>query len=123
MKKLSDAAIYYYNSGYNCCDCILKAAESLYGLQIPQEEYRAFSGFANGYGVGGMCSALNGAIAVMGMLFGESEVSNMRLKLLSEFKRKYGGYNCSGVFSAAGGNCESVIRDAADILERTLMEP
>ena len=121
MRNLSDKALYYYRAGYNCCDCILKAAEEAYGLYIPQEEYRAFKGFANGYGVGGMCSALNGAIAVLGMLFEEPEVDSLRLRFLSDFKRKYGSYNCSGIFSSVSGNCEKVIKDTADILERTLM--
>lgn len=122
MKKLSDAAVYFYEEGESCFDCILKASEYKYGLYVPKECYMSFKGFSNGFGIGGMCSALSGAIAVLGLLFDEEDVKTLRLKFLMEFRKRYGSYNCMSVYESVSGRCELVIKTAADILEDIIRE-
>ena len=113
MKKLSDFSLYFYREGLNCFDCILKGAEERYNLYIPDECYMSFKGFGNGFGIGGMCSALSGAIAVLGLLFPEDDVKNLRLKLLLEFRKKHKSYNCSMLNNSVSGNCETVIKEVS----------
>ena len=120
MDSLSRQALYYYKNGAGCCQCILRAAEHRYGLYIPEESYRAFSGFANGYGVGGMCAALNGAIAVLGLIFDENEAKTKSLLLLSRFRKRFGGYNCSFVYSSVSGDCSAVISSITGMLENVI---
>ena len=120
MDSLSRQALYYYKNGEDCSRCILKAAQYRYGLYIPEEIFRAFSSFSNGYGVGGMCAALNGAIAVLGLIYDENEAKTKSLMLLSRFRKKYGGYNCSSVYSAVSGDCAKVIGDVSQMLENVI---
>lgn len=121
MKK---KAVYYYNKGYNCSQCILKAAEDCYNLNIPPECYDLCKGINTGLGIGGTCSLISAATMVFGLLFDERTVRSLRIRFIDRFQNEYKVMNCSQLKRLRDyyGNCSILIEGAAAIIQRIIEE-
>ena len=51
-RGFAEKSVFYYNKGYNCSQCILKAAEDCFNLNISQECYDLCKGIHTGLGIG-----------------------------------------------------------------------
>lgn len=121
MKK---KAVYYYNKGYNCSQCILKAAEVHFNLKMSKDCYDLCKGLNTGLGIGGSCSLISAATMVFGLMFDEGTVIRLRMHFIDEFQDKYKVVNCSQLKRLRDyyGNCSTIIGEAAAIIEKLIEE-
>ncbi len=115
---LKERAICYYEKGCNCSQCILKAAEEEYDINIPKECCQSCEGIYNGLGIGSVCSVLIGCIMVIGII--DRDVSLRRLIMTERFNKRFGSVNCSCI--KRDFDCCNIIAGACDILEDILTE-
>ncbi|MBR1443936.1 MAG: C-GCAxxG-C-C family protein [Firmicutes bacterium] len=118
---LKKYALEYYREGYNCSQCILKAAEKVYKVKVTKEMIKMCSAVNMGFGTGGICSTIIGGIMVFGLVFDENTAKSMRLKLIVRFSEKYGCTECARLQKKVGG-CEKLISDTADMIEMIIKE-
>lgn len=121
---LKKKALYFYNNGFNCSQCIIKACESVYNIPISRQAIKMCSTVNNGFGVGGMCSVLIAGIMVFGILFDEDIAKSKRIKFLSEFQEKHKDINCAQLKSERkhGSRCEELIGEVSDLIEKIVKE-
>lgn len=119
---LKDESLYFYNMGYNCSQCILKACERVYKINIPKQCIDMCSAVNTGFGVGGMCSILVSGIMVFGLLFDEDTAKRLRIEFLSEFQSKHHSINCSDLKNERkqGLHCEELVMDIAELIQKTV---
>jgi len=115
MKKL---AYKYYCEGYGCGQCIIKAADEKYSLNLNSDLFKAASALGSGCGYGGLCTVLMSAIMIFGIMFDEITAKSLRITFLEEFSGKFGGFNCCSL--SAKFNCGDIIKYAADIADRLI---
>lgn len=97
------------------------AAQQEYNITIPKQSFAMCSGVSMGFGVGGMCSVLIAGVMVFGLLYDKGTTKRLRLKLLSEFKQKFGNLNCS-VLRKEHNECEDLISEIAELIDRLIKE-
>lgn len=121
---MKEKTLSYYRQGYNCSQCILKAAEQIYRIPISKSSMDMCSGVTGGFGIGGMCSVLIAGIMVFGLLFDKDTVKSMRVRLLDEFNEKYGDLNCCCLrkHRKAGHMCEEIVGDIAQMVEKIIAD-
>ncbi len=119
MKKL---ALQYYAQGYNCSQCILKAAEKKYSLPISKQCFNMCSGINTGFGIGDMCSVLIAGIMIFGLLFDNATTKRLRMELLENFEKKHSCLSCKSLKSKLknGENCETLVSDIAQLIEELI---
>ncbi len=117
---MRNKALDYYKEGYNCSQCILKAAEEKYNIYISEENLNLCKGINNGFGIGGLCSLVTGGIMVFGLLFDEATVKRLRLKLLDNFYDKYLSLNCCQLKGRDENSCQSLVYEVADIIDNII---
>ena len=118
---MKEKAVRYYQEGFNCAQCILKAAAEQYGIKLPKESLNCCRGVNNGFGIGGICSALVGAVMVFGLLFNEERARLMRLQLFLKFHEKHESLNCCSL-SACNTDCYALVEDIATLTEGIINE-
>ena len=109
------------DSGENCSQIILRAAAEEYGFSLPRELLEACGGIHGGFGINGMCSALVGAVMVLGLLFDEEEIGQKRILFLLRAQEAFSGLDCCRL-SALGADCQGVLEKIADILQEIIEE-
>jgi C_GCAxxG_C_C family probable redox protein len=120
---MKDKVLEYYYQGYNCSQCILKAAEQKYRIPISKQSINLCKGISNGFGIGGICSVIVAGIMILGALLDEETLKIARLKLINAFQDKYSCLNCSQIKKNIGLNtCETFIVEAADIIDAIISE-
>lgn len=121
MKAL---ALKFYNEGYNCSQCIIKAFQEKYDYPISDDVYLGLIAVNTGMGIGSFCSALVAAVMIFGFVFDKETAVRARLKLISCFDAYFGSLNCSGLNASKNKykGCEKVISMAAYFTERILRE-
>ncbi len=120
---MKDKVLNYYYQGYNCSQCILKAAEQKYKIPISNQSIKLCNGVCNGFGVGGICSVIVAGIMVLGLLFDEKTVKRLRLKFITEFQDKFSVLNCSQLKEKMGEySCDKLILEAADLIDKIIEE-
>lgn len=105
-------AVEFYKSGYNCSQCLLKAAKEKYDIKdMTDEQIVSCSAVNSGFGTGGICCVLVAAIMVFGMMFDEDTAKRMRIRLLTEFQMTCGNINCGRMrgYSVGSEGCSVVI--------------
>ncbi|NLK21095.1 MAG: hypothetical protein GX308_03180 [Epulopiscium sp.] len=119
MRKRS---VYYYLRGYNCTQCIIKAAEERYNLDIPKECYDLCKGLNVGLGIGGTCNLISAATMVFGLLFDERTVRRLRIRFIDTFQSNYKAVNCSQLrkLRDCQNNCSYIIGEAAYLIEKLI---
>lgn len=113
---LKNIAIEYYRQGCNCSQCILKACSDKYNLKLPKECFDMCIGIYNGFGAGGICSVLVACIMIIGVMHPD-DVAYKRILMIDGFAEKTGNINCGSIREK---NCENIIKNACDILERVV---
>lgn len=120
---MKEKAIQYYRQGYNCAQCILKAAEYRFHIPFSKQSLNACEGISSGFGIGGICSVLIAGVMIFGILFDETTVKELRLLLLDEFQKKFGSLNCGAIARPKedGDNCFRVVGEGAEIIEGLIL--
>lgn len=113
---LKDKAIEYYQRGYNCSQCIIKACEEEFDLKIASDCYKSLDGVYNGFGIGSTCCVLIACIMIIGIV--GDDVAYKRLKMTEGFKKKLGTTECCIIKNEAG--CERIITSACEVLSSVL---
>ena len=117
---LREKALYYYNRGFNCSQCLLKACESVYGVPISKHSLKLCAAVNNGFGVGNICSVIVSGIMVFGLLFDENTAKKCRMELLSVLNEKH-SINCMSLKKEFNDkNCENIIGEIADVVEEII---
>ena len=121
---MKERTIYFYGHGYNCSQCILKAAESVYGISMPKGAVSMCSGINAGLGIGSMCSVLLAGVMVFGLLFDDITTKRMRMKLLNYFMDNHESMNCCELKKEqqSGRRCESIVAEIAELVEIIIAE-
>ena len=119
MRKL---AVEFYNEGYSCSQSILKAAEIVYKVKVPEESINMCKGVGSGFGAGNLCCALIGGVMVFGLLFDEGTTKCMRLRLFDAFRQKYGSIQCAALTRQVKGDCDQLVADTAEITQELIEE-
>ncbi|WP_058486129.1 C-GCAxxG-C-C family (seleno)protein [Defluviitalea phaphyphila] len=119
---MNKKAIHYYNKGYNCSQCILKAAEEYFNLKVPKECYDLCKGINVGLGIGSTCSVIEAATMIFGLMFDERTVKILRIKFIDKFQKEYGVVNCSQLRKIRNkyGNCRIIIEKSAIIIKELI---
>lgn len=117
---MKEKVILYYRQGFNCSRCILMAAAETYGFSLPEETLDSCGAVNNGFGIGGICSALVGAVLVFGILFPDERAKFLRLQLFLRFHEKYESLNCC-ILSACQEDCEGILGDVAELTEELIV--
>ncbi len=121
---MRDKAVFYYNEGYNCSQCILKAAEYAFQIPISRQCYSMCSTISTGFGTGGMCSVLVAGFMVFGLLFDEETAKRLRIRLITLFQEKYDHINCSQLkqYRDAQGICSTIVGDTAEMIYKIILQ-
>ncbi len=112
-------ALKYYSKGYNCSQCILKAASETYGLNLPDECINMCRGISNGLGIGGICSVLIACVMIISILCPEKNIKAYRIKMTDMFAAENGNLNCGKIRK---NDCRHIIETSCDILEKIIIE-
>jgi C_GCAxxG_C_C family probable redox protein len=139
----SDEAYQSFMSRFTCSAAVFSAFSGDFGLD-PDTAKKIACGFGAGVSkTGNICGAVSGAIMVIGLKYGKTEIGDeaatektrtLVRQFIREFTKKNGSVSCtdllgydisdpeaydaardSGVFTS---KCPALVRDAADILER-----
>ena len=121
---MKNRATEYYNKGYNCSQCILKAFESKYKIPINKQSYEMCTGINTGLGIGTTCSVLVAGIMIFGILFDEQTAKRLRIKLLAMFKERHRSLNCDALTKekGAGRRCDRIVAEVAELIDIIISE-
>jgi C_GCAxxG_C_C family probable redox protein len=117
MRKL---AAEFFREGFNCSQCILKAAEITYDIKIPKQSLNMCKGVGSGFGTGNFCCALVGGIMVFGIMFDEIITKRLRICLIDLFLQKYGSTQCSILIKRMNDDCEQLVADVAEMTQEII---
>jgi C_GCAxxG_C_C family probable redox protein len=141
----SDEAYRCFMSRFTCSSAVFSAFSDDLGLD-PDTAKKIACGFGAGISkTGNICGAVSGAIMVIGLKYGKTDVGDdaatdktraLVRQFIQEFTAKNGSVNCTdllgydlsdpGSYDAARDSgifttkCPALVRDAADILEKIL---
>lgn len=121
-EKMKNRAIFFYRNGFNCAQCILKAAEETFHIPISRQCLDSCSAVNSGFGIGGMCSVLIAGILVFGILFDSTTAKRLRLMLLSSFQERHQGMSCGHIKKSRGEqeSCEEIVGEVAEMIEELI---
>jgi C_GCAxxG_C_C family probable redox protein len=131
MSNLAEKAAAYYSQTHNlnCAEATISAANQIYNLGLQKDTLRAMAAFGGGMGVGSVCGALTGALAVMGVMFVEdqahesSEIKEMASEFFNRFIEKLTTENCTKLKEMYRDDltrCDLVVRYSNEILEEMI---
>ena len=70
---MKNETLEYYQNGYNCSQCLLKAADEKYNLKLSPQVYKSCSAINTGFGVGSICSVLIAGIMLFDIIFDKAD--------------------------------------------------
>lgn len=116
IKDISDKAVIYKHSGYNCAQAVVKALSEAKGIDNDML-LQATSGFAVGMGtMEATCGALIGANMIAGIEMAGNGTIMKSKELFSEFTKNSGGSICKDLKGIDTGvvkcECDDCIRNA-----------
>lgn len=125
---LKETAYKYYSKDYdlNCAETILYTANDEYKLNLDKNTLKTMAAFGGGMAVEGVCGAISGAIAALGILFTKDRAHESdRIKLLTKefiekFTERLGTENCKILKDKYRNDdirCEKMIIASAEILD------
>ena len=137
-------AVQYYENGYKCSQAVFAAFAEQLGV-TEKQALQIGACFGGGMGKGEVCGACTGALMVLGMKYGQFDLSDnesraksgsMAVKFLDEFEKRKGSYVCRVILGCdlrteEGSNyarsnglfrtlCPEMVRTAAEILTEML---
>ena len=116
-----EEAMRFYREGVNCALCIIKAAQKKGYIKSAKDLENATEAITGGFGYGGLCSAIAGAMLVFGIIFDPDEARNIRTRLLFEFEARFNTLNC-GRLTERYCACEEIICFTALKTEELIIE-
>ena len=131
MSNLAEKAVAYYSQTHNlnCAEATISAANQIYNLDLHKDTLRTMAAFGGGMGVGSVCGALTGALAVLGVMFVEdkahesSETKEMASEFFNRFVEKLTTENCTKLKEMYRDDltkCDLVVRYSNEILEEMI---
>ncbi len=69
MQTVSEAAVEYRGQGYTCAESVFLAANKVWNLGVSEDLSPIMSGFGGGMHCGGVCGAISGGIAALGLKY------------------------------------------------------
>ncbi len=126
-EKVASRSRELFDQGYFCSESVLMALAETYGKNL-SGMCDLMTGFGGGIArSGGMCGALSGGIAAIGMLFGRKDTTfskdecyTLTYNLVKEFGRRFGSTSCSGVLGCDISTIEGAENFATQGLEETI---
>lgn len=109
----------WFHAGENCSRILLRAAAEKYEIPLSEDILAACGGIQGGFGICGMCSALVGAVMVLGLLFTEEEVRQRRIVFLWYAQERLGGLDC-GSLSGKGEDCLPLLLEIGESLQEVI---
>ncbi|MDR2649686.1 MAG: C-GCAxxG-C-C family protein [Clostridiales bacterium] len=119
---MRELAVKYYRKGFNCSQCILKAANIVYNIKVPEQSFNMCRGVDAGFGSGNLCCALVGGVMVFGLMFDKDVTKCMRIRLFELFQQKYSSIQCAALTRRMNDGCEQIVADAAALTQRVIEE-
>ena len=139
-----ERALDYFDRKFHCSQAVLAAFASECGL-TEEQALKLGACFGSGMRKGEVCGACTGALMVLGMKYGQFDLSDnesraksgsMAVKFLDEFEKRKGSYVCRDILGCdlrteEGSNyarsnglfrtlCPEMVRTAAEILTEML---
>lgn len=137
-------AVQYYENGYKCSQAVFAAFAEQFGV-TEKQALQIGACFGGGMCKGEVCGACTGALMVLGIKYGQFDLSDtesraqsgtMAVKFLDEFEKRKGSYICRDLLccdlrneedrNKARSNglfrtlCPEMVRTAAEILTEIL---
>ncbi len=131
MLKERAGKIYSEDNDLNCAESMLYATNEKYALGLDQKALDTMSSFGGGMAVEGVCGALTGAVAVLGVMFtGNKTVDSETRKAIivdfyRRFEERFGTVTCSEIkakFRDDETGCREVVKQSAEILEEIIQK-
>lgn len=128
---LKEKAEAYYLQGYNCAECIIRAANDVYQLDLDEAALRMSAGFGAGMQVGDVCGALSGSICVISSRYVETKAHDCTAlrplcqKMVIAFQKRFSSRQCAKIkpmFFSKETRCLNTVSTAAQVLEEVLQE-
>ena len=117
---MKEQAVWFLKNGYNCSQCILKAAEKVFGISCSKACIDMCSAVNTGFGIGGICSVLVAGIMVFGVMFDAPTAKRLRIRLLSEHGKAC-PTDCGKLRNLGSkSGCEEVVGNAAGLIEEII---
>ena len=115
----------YGGVNLNCCERILRGANTAYGLGMREEDMRVSAAFGGGMGIGSTCGAIAGALMVLSMKYAGVAEKTTPLKeetvvpFLERVRGELGSLDCSAIKPrlAVEGDCTPTVLAVAAILD------
>lgn len=93
----------------NCCQLCAKKICSLENKILTNNEIAMLSLLGDGLGIGGMCGALTGSLAVMGILSDSKNKDFIRTELILSFAERFSTVNCCKLTEYHSDFCKEII--------------
>lgn len=117
---LKEKSIYYYNEGFNCTQCLLKAFEYIYKIPISEQSLKICNNINNGFGVGNICGAVIAGIMIFSLLFDYDTTNRLKMELLFTLNENH-SINCMQLKKEFNEkDCTNIIGLIADIIENII---
>lgn len=115
MKKLAQE---YYKKELGCSRSILMAFRDKYGY-VTDEVIDAANAINNGFGIGGICSALVAGIMILGLLYEGNGANSERIRLMTAFQCRFCSINCMSL-AREREDCVDLMDFICDYLEELI---
>lgn len=123
----------YYDKEYNlnCAETIIYAANENYKLNLDKNALKSMAAFGGGMGIGDVCGAITGALAVLGIIFVKdrahesSKIKELSMEFFDRFQNVFHEKNCIELkekFVNYEERCSNMVYTAAKILEQLIEE-
>ncbi len=113
---MKENTLVFLNQGESCSRAILRGAAETYHFPLTQSTLDSCNAIHAGFCFGGMCSAVVGAIMVLGILFSEIEAQQKTLLFLCEIQSHFQCLECCKL-TLQFEDCQGFIGELCDILE------
>ncbi len=122
----------YGEESFNCCEKILRGANSVYSLGLDAGAERVSAAFGGGMGIQTVCGAVCGALMSIGVkccknIEKNSDTKKFSVALLERVEKELGSIYCSSLKPKYFVDddivrCDAVITAVAKILDETMAE-
>lgn len=123
----------YYDKEYNlnCAETIIYAANERYELNLDKKALKSMAAFGGGMGIGDVCGAITGSLAVLGIVFVEDrahesgKIKEISAEFFNRFQAIFKEKNCIELkekFANYEERCSKMVYAAGKILEELIEE-
>ena len=116
---LGDIAVRYYKADEGCYSCILLACEEFYGVKLPECIYDMLPGFAGGFGINAMCSAVVTGIMFISYYYRDDEAAMKRARIF--FIDRVNAKLCTTCCGRLKKCCKRAIYECGEALEAAII--